>query len=58
MKKINNTLRKSVLTALGLSVTLIYSGHAAAISPASLPVLTAGAVNTVTGNTAKRAWSD
>lgn len=58
MKKINNNLKKSVLTALGLSVTLVYSGHAAAISPAGLPILAAGSVDTVTSNAPVRAWSD
>lgn len=58
MKKVNNTIRKAVLAAMGVSAALAYSGQAAAISPASLPVLTAGSVDTVSGNAPKRAWAD
>ena len=58
MNKKTNTLRKAVLAAMGVSAALAYSGQAAAIAPASLPVLTAGSVDTVSGNAPKRAWSD
>ncbi len=56
--RVNKTLHKAIIAALSVSATLIYSGQAAAISPSSLPVLTAGAVDNVTGNAPKRAWSD
>ncbi|MEI6336745.1 MAG: hypothetical protein WCS87_19485 [Methylococcaceae bacterium] len=58
MNKKTNILRKAVLAAMGISAALAYSGQAAAIAPASLPVLTAGSVDTVSGNAPKRAWSD
>ena len=58
MNKKTNTLRKAVLAAMGVSAALAYSGQAAAIAPASLPVLTVGSSATVTGAAPKRAWTD
>ena len=58
MQRTNNKIRKAVLAVLGISAALAYSNQAAAISPASLPVLTAGSVDTLSGNAPVRAWSD
>ncbi|WP_426992903.1 hypothetical protein [Methylomonas sp. CM2] len=72
MKKQQNVLRRSILAALGVAGMVAYSNQAAAISPATLPTLTAGAVATVesasgnpaassvaaTNTTPNRAWSD
>ncbi|MDT4331047.1 hypothetical protein ACQE3E_16470 [Methylomonas sp. MED-D] len=72
MKKQHNVLRRSIMVTLGVAGMAAYSNQAAAISPATLPVLTAGAVATVesaSGNPAassvaatntapNRAWSD
>ena len=58
MQKTNIKMHKAILAALGISAALAYSNQAAAISPTSLPVLTAGSIDTVTGNAPKRAWSD
>gem|GEM_PF-2130102 len=65
-------LRRSIASALGIAGMAVYSSQAAAISPPSLPVLTAGAVATVesasgdpaassvaaTNIVPNRAWSD
>ena len=51
-------LNKSILSVLGLSAATVFSGQALAISPASLPVLGTGQVDTLSGNAPKRAWSD
>ncbi|MCX7085796.1 MAG: PEP-CTERM sorting domain-containing protein [Methylococcales bacterium] len=58
MQKTNIKMHKAILAALGISAALAYSNQAAAIAPPSLPVLTAGSIDTVTGNAPKRAWSD
>ena len=57
-KVFNNTLRKAILSALGVSAALAYSGQAAAISPASLAPIAAGQSDVVIDSAPKRAWSD
>lgn len=56
--KYGTTIRKSVALAMGTLVLGAFSGQAAAISPATLPVITNYTVDTVSGNAPKRAWSD
>ena len=58
MQKTSNKMRKAVLAVLGISSALAFSNQAAAISPASLPVLTAGSTDTLAGSAPVRAWSD
>jgi hypothetical protein len=61
-----NKLRKSILAILGVSAMAGYSSQAAAISPATLPVLTGGSTDILqslsgvpaTNLAPKRAWSD
>ena len=54
MNKLNNTVRKAVITALGISAVMVYSGQAAAV----IPVVTPGVSDVSTGNAPFRAWAD
>lgn len=54
----NIKLNKAILITLGVTAMTAYSSQASAISPPTLPVLTAGQTDVATGNAPRRAWSD